>query len=545
MAASLITYKDIDQLPDEDAIVIFNHIPKCGGITLRGMFTRYYENGLMDVYHSSLLDFPNRPEETPANANSCSSPAGTEHDASPCYVGHDAASMHHLLPSRKRAFYFTFLRHPFSRAISSYTFHQSFYPAENYAWKDMRPDNFLRKDRNGLIQFLGNGDKYLAEKTLFESYAFFGLQECFQQSLQALCKLLPWLSAAPCLPKNVSPKGAAPFSAVATEYFYERNRDDIDLYEKAEKEFRRRHGDVCPEKTVWVHPPEFIRSGEELLQGLSDFTECRPSALALNMIASSDKDHETLQRLHASLSKAIAPSYCLLFHLFLYSARLEKKDEAFSLAERLFSRMCDLDPANAVPALVRDRLVVLRSLVPLWDFSSAAPFPAAYAGWLEELRGVRTWQGPAALLLAKIAEHSGDSAGAAAVLRTTFDTVPENDDLLYELCRIELAAGDVRSVTERARRELEKNPDSERAPRCLALALCAEGRDQEAETALLNCLERDPCWIEGALRLSKLYSARGDDESARALGAGMPRAGTRGASLHSLRLQSAVRPGAA
>ncbi len=80
---SLIEYKDRHELPDEDAVVIFNHIPKTGGITLDHMLRRHYgEEKYQRVSSAFLLD-------------SCSNQLS---NGIRCIAGHAVNGIHKFLP---------------------------------------------------------------------------------------------------------------------------------------------------------------------------------------------------------------------------------------------------------------------------------------------------------------------------------------------------------------------------------------------------------------------------------------------------------------
>lgn len=103
----LIEYKDRHELPDENAVAIFDHITKTGGATINSVMMPYYEKKY--GAESQLLV---RPYDLHFIGDTIRS-----FDDIRFIHGHAARGAHVLFPKRS-AFYFTFLRHPLARRLS-------------------------------------------------------------------------------------------------------------------------------------------------------------------------------------------------------------------------------------------------------------------------------------------------------------------------------------------------------------------------------------------------------------------------------------------
>ncbi len=208
-----------NQNAQNQPVLIYNHIPKCGGLSLSGMLRNVFPYAV-DI-HQNIFD----PRFTPLDRD--------------FYHGHGVSGIQSLLPPDKLYYYITFLRHPWSLAKSLIRFFSWLLPLDRH-YKQAPEKLLLAQDANILIQYLGNGDKVLAEENLLQNYAFFGLQENFAASMHLLSEIIPQAASIEHIAKNVSQKKAWDLSPEVKEAFFEKHADDIALYEKAKSEFLRR-----------------------------------------------------------------------------------------------------------------------------------------------------------------------------------------------------------------------------------------------------------------------------------------------------------------
>ncbi len=217
--AQQIPYALRHTLPQHNSVLFYNHIPKCGGLSLTHLLRACFPNAC-DVHHN-IFD----PRAVPLDKD--------------FYHGHGVSGIEHFLPANKTYYYITVLRHPWKLAQSLIRFFSWLLPLDA-TYKQDPETLLLQQEPNILIQYLGQGDKDKAEENLFENYLYFGLQEYFPASLSLLSEHIPPLVEAPLISKNVSTKEPWHISPAVKDTFYEKNALDIALYEKAQQEFFRR-----------------------------------------------------------------------------------------------------------------------------------------------------------------------------------------------------------------------------------------------------------------------------------------------------------------
>ncbi len=224
-----ITYAHVKDKQDiskhNNIVLLYNHIPKCGGLSLTHMLRSCYANSC-DV-HQNIFD----PRALPLDRD--------------FYHGHGVSGIENFLPADKYHYYITILRHPWSLAKSLIKFFKWLLPFDAY-YKQSPEKLLLLQEPNILIEYLGNGQKGLAEENLFQNYAFFGLQEFFSDSITLLSSFINNLKEIPQSSKNVSTKEKWEISSHVKDVFFERNAQDIDLYEQAKKEFLHRFAEFKP-----------------------------------------------------------------------------------------------------------------------------------------------------------------------------------------------------------------------------------------------------------------------------------------------------------
>jgi hypothetical protein len=236
--------------------VIFLHIPKAAGTTLRKILNRNYKRGetfWVDAsrVRESTEEFKNLPYYRRLKIK--------------LLAGHIPFGLHEFLP--QPVVYITMLRDPVDRIISHY-YHVIRHP-EHYLYHTVRDNNMGLKDYvtsgisteldNGQTRQLAGGAKIgigecsedlleQAESHLRDHIAIAGLTERFDETLILMRKALRW-TFLPCYTKfNVSqnrpPSGNVPQDVV--DLIRRHNQLDCELYQYAKELFQQRIQELGP-----------------------------------------------------------------------------------------------------------------------------------------------------------------------------------------------------------------------------------------------------------------------------------------------------------
>ncbi len=180
--------KDIIGLDPINDVLIFMHIPKTGGTTLRVIIEKYYE--LSQVYR---------------NYDYLGARKGQKSEKT-CFIdGHDYFGIHHDL--NKRPVYVTMLRNPVDRIISEYYYIVKEPGRDRYISNKIKNNNLSLEDyvfledekfhfrtRNMQTRFAAGGTINLekAKENLTNYFAVVGITEMFDQSLHLMQKEFGW-----------------------------------------------------------------------------------------------------------------------------------------------------------------------------------------------------------------------------------------------------------------------------------------------------------------------------------------------------------------
>jgi hypothetical protein len=244
-----------DRAPQEKSRgskIIFLHIHKTAGMSLRGLFVknyrdgRHFNTGLMEIERdewNACLDQVRRMDAE----------AMASHRV---FKGHMPFGLHAVLPEGSR--YITFLRDPVRRALSHYRMvvRKKQFPA-SHRIDPSRPDwnlgahpTLARSFDNGQTRIVAGapldlpfgGCSYehlrLAKENLDHYFQFVGLTEQFDLSLMLMQRQCGWKWRF-YVPDNVTPQDSIFIPPEITEQIRLLNRFDLELYRHAEERFER------------------------------------------------------------------------------------------------------------------------------------------------------------------------------------------------------------------------------------------------------------------------------------------------------------------
>ncbi len=406
--STCITYAQRHELTSpqvrQAAVLLYNHIPKCGGLSLTHMLRQCYPEAC-DV-HQNIFDA----RATPLTKQ--------------FYHGHGVSGIEHYLPAQKPYFYITILRHPWALAQSLVRFFSWLTPLSPL-YQQKPEDLLLLQQPNILTHYLGNGHEELAHENLFHNYVFFGLQEYFPASLELLQQSIPELATAQSIAKNVSTKEAWHISPEIKERFYELNAADMALYDKAKEEFLRRAQNHTQKSnktlTATAHLPSSNTQGDNFItvNSLKESIALQEDLPAMDMASARFENW-----LHIALHSMITAAEHRNFYQWLM-ARVAKRTSclyfAFACAKQsedahlqaqlpmlipaLFTVCMQRDARNVCRILVQCRLETLHTWIACSQKQENISLPAAeqkrflctaYA-WLCDLEQLPPWQSEACI----------------------------------------------------------------------------------------------------------------------------------------------------
>ncbi|HEY0706243.1 MAG TPA: sulfotransferase family 2 domain-containing protein [Polyangia bacterium] len=204
-----------DEPQAQPELIIFHHVPKCGGTSFTSLLRNYFGHNFIDI-------------NNPADWRRCERfVAERRHARRICAAGHDALGLHELAGGR-RVRYVTLLRHPWQRFISSINFRVGY---------GAHVDQVVIPRNDLIANFSERRSLGEAKETLDRWFESVGVLERYDEAVRLLAHQLQ-------LPTRFehSNKSRDWRTSALTDLrprFEERNQDDIAFYEYARARFER------------------------------------------------------------------------------------------------------------------------------------------------------------------------------------------------------------------------------------------------------------------------------------------------------------------
>jgi hypothetical protein len=232
--------------------IIFLHLHKTAGMSLRGLFVKNYRDG--GQFNTGLMDVDAADWAACRDRVRCLDPETMA--ACRVFKGHMPFGLHELLPEPSR--YITFLRDPVRRVLSHYRMvvRKKQLPAGHQIdpsradWNLGAVPALARSFDNGQVRMLAGADLrlpfgacteehlQLATRNLDTHFEFVGLTERFDLSLMLLRRLCGWKWRF-YVPDNVAPPDEVSIAPEITGQARALNRFDEELYRQARERFDR------------------------------------------------------------------------------------------------------------------------------------------------------------------------------------------------------------------------------------------------------------------------------------------------------------------
>lgn len=180
-----------------DNKIVFLHIAKAGGTTLRRVFKQMYsESEIYEIVsrgkmtRQNIEKFINIPEKDKVNIK--------------LLMGHYSYGIHQYLSPKAK--YVSMLRHPVKRVVSGYNYAKSnpnhflYQKTKSITISDFLQLPEVREDRNRMVQRIAgvewnelNDDAFaVAKNNIEKNFIALGIMECFNDSLLLFKKVLNW-----------------------------------------------------------------------------------------------------------------------------------------------------------------------------------------------------------------------------------------------------------------------------------------------------------------------------------------------------------------
>jgi hypothetical protein len=238
------------QRTDSRPKIIFLHIHKTAGMSLRGLFVKNYRDG--GQFNTDLMDIAAADWGACRDRVRCWDPETMA--ACRVFKGHMPFGLHELLPGPSR--YITFLRDPVRRVLSHYRMavrkkqlpHDHWIDPSRADWNLGAAPALARSFDNGQTRMLAGADLQLpfgactdehlqlAKRNIDTHFDFVGLTERFDLSLMLMRRVCGWKWHF-YVPDNVAPPDRVFIAPEIAGQVRALNRFDEDLYRHARERF--------------------------------------------------------------------------------------------------------------------------------------------------------------------------------------------------------------------------------------------------------------------------------------------------------------------
>jgi hypothetical protein len=243
---------------NENKILIFQHIPKTAGSTLRSILKKHYK--------SDEICIANR-DEMITKLNGLSE---DELEKIKCLNGHVLFGIHEQLSNRPFEYY-TMLRDPVEHVISEYYFilrkpnNLSHDIVKNMSFEEFNTsEQFKGRTSNRQTFFVSGGvenDIKLAKENLENYYSVVGITEMFEESVYLIGQELGWKNYR-YKKKNVTKKRPLreDFPQEVIEMILKKNELDVELYHFGKKLLEEKIHNLSPQSKknmeLFIHKAE-------------------------------------------------------------------------------------------------------------------------------------------------------------------------------------------------------------------------------------------------------------------------------------------------
>ncbi len=219
--------------------LIFLHIPKTAGTTLRSILMRQYSDGKVCL----IYDGDDNPFISTEEFNAFTDDKKSSYDA---IMGHLTFGLHHMLPKELKYTYAAIIRDPVKRVLSLYNhFINNQFKDSGHSILDFIADRNAQFDNHQVRILSGKHAPFgkcsemmlnAAIKNLSKKFSLVGITEMFEETLFLANKLLGW-KAVPYANKNIGKNMSNPAPDVHDDSVINRIKEynslDIKLYEYA------------------------------------------------------------------------------------------------------------------------------------------------------------------------------------------------------------------------------------------------------------------------------------------------------------------------